>query len=205
MRCTPGQQAPACRSQRELAQLAQSSNFATRKSKEGALDTAQVHAGWADKLARTQGVKVASVAPSVWHAATGNAAARDTEPADVVPQELALSRAAQQALALAQQEKAPGLARTWSSTWAGSCPAPAGTRPGPPGCWRRRPTGSCARSPVRSCTWKRPSPPRSRAPCCAPTGAASTAATAACATPRSAAPADRRQSTRRTARTTRVL
>jgi hypothetical protein len=32
-----------------------------------------------------------------------------------------------------------------------SCPAPAGTRTGPPGCWRRRPTGSCARSSIRSC------------------------------------------------------
>jgi hypothetical protein len=50
-----------------------------------------------------------SVAPSVWHAATGNAAARDAEPAGAVPRELALSRAAQQALAPAQQEK-----RTWT-------------------------------------------------------------------------------------------
>ena len=55
-------------SQRELAQLAQASNFATRKGKEGALDLAQAHAGWADRLARTLGVPLASVAPSVWHA-----------------------------------------------------------------------------------------------------------------------------------------
>ena len=55
-------------SQRELAQLAQSANFATRKSKEGALDFAQLHAGWADRLARTLGVPLASVAPEVWHA-----------------------------------------------------------------------------------------------------------------------------------------
>ena len=34
------------------------------------------HAGWADKLARTLGVSLASVAPSVWHGATGRAAAR---------------------------------------------------------------------------------------------------------------------------------
>ena len=54
-------------SQRELAQLAQSANFATRKGKEGALDLAQAHQGWADKLARTLGVPLASVAPSVWH------------------------------------------------------------------------------------------------------------------------------------------
>ena len=58
-------------SQRELAQLAQASNFATRKAKEGALDVAQLHAGWADKLARTLGVSLASVAPSVWHADAG--------------------------------------------------------------------------------------------------------------------------------------
>jgi hypothetical protein len=49
-------------SQRELAQLAQASNFATRKSKEGAIDVAQLHAGWADKLARTRGILFAEVA-----------------------------------------------------------------------------------------------------------------------------------------------
>jgi hypothetical protein len=92
-------------SQRELAQLAQASNFATRKGKEGALDTAQLHAGWADKLARAGGVPLASVAPSVWHAGTAGAGTRDAEPAGEVAEELALSRAAQQALALAQQEK----------------------------------------------------------------------------------------------------
>ena len=54
-------------SQRELAHLAQASNFATRAAKHGALDLAQAHAGWADKLARTLGVSLASVAPSVWH------------------------------------------------------------------------------------------------------------------------------------------
>jgi conjugative relaxase-like TrwC/TraI family protein len=74
-------------SQRELAQAAQSSNFATRKSKEGTLDAAQLHAGWADKLARTLGVRLASVAPSVWHASTGRAEARPSEAdaADAVP------------------------------------------------------------------------------------------------------------------------
>jgi conjugative relaxase-like TrwC/TraI family protein len=98
-------------SQRELAQLAQSSNFATRKNKDGALDAAQLHAGWADKLARTLGVPLASVAPSVWHASTGRAEARpsDADAADAVPEELVLSRAAQQAVALAQQEKS-----TWT-------------------------------------------------------------------------------------------
>jgi hypothetical protein len=36
-------------SQRELAQLAQASNFTTRNPKHGALDLAHAHAGWADK------------------------------------------------------------------------------------------------------------------------------------------------------------
>ena len=98
-------------SQRELAQLAQASNFATRKGKEGALDVAQLHAGWADKLARTLGVPLASVAPSVWHADAGRADARPrgADAPGAVPHELVLSRAAQQAVALAQQEKS-----TWT-------------------------------------------------------------------------------------------
>ena len=91
-------------SQRELAHLAQASNFKTRNPKHGALDVAQLHAGWADKLARTLGVSLASVAPSVWHGATGRAAhahgANGT-----TPTERELSRAAQKAVALAQQEK----------------------------------------------------------------------------------------------------
>jgi hypothetical protein len=88
-------------SQRELAQLAQVSNFATRKGKEAALDLAQAHAGWADRLARTLGVPLASVAPSVWHAtadADQDGEARDAADIEVV-------RAAHRALALAQQEK----------------------------------------------------------------------------------------------------
>ena len=97
-------------SQRELAQLAQSSNFATRKGKEGALDAAQLHAGWADKLSRTLGVPLASVAPSVWHAGASSAhPPRGAHDAGAVPDELMLSRAAQQAVALAQQEKS-----TWT-------------------------------------------------------------------------------------------
>jgi len=81
-------------SQRELAQLAQASNFATRKGKEAAPGLAQAHAGWADKLARTLGVPLASVAPSVWHAGPGGS-----------PQDATVEEAARQALALAQQEK----------------------------------------------------------------------------------------------------
>jgi len=93
-------------SQRELAQLAQASNFSTRQAKEGALDFARLHRGWADELARTLGVRLSSVAPSVWHA-TGQPSGPDTP--SVVPSELELARAAQKAVALAQQEKS-----TWT-------------------------------------------------------------------------------------------
>ena len=95
-------------SQRELAHLAQASNFKTRAAKEGALDFAQLHAGWADKLARTLGVSLASVAPSVWHGG-GNAGAHTRDPGPVTISELELTRAAQKAVALAQQEKS-----TWT-------------------------------------------------------------------------------------------
>ena len=95
-------------SQRELAHLAQASNFTTRAAKHGTLDVAQEHAGWADKLTRTLGVPLASVAPSVWHARAGTHA-RDPGAPDLVPAELELARAAQQAVALAQQDKS-----TWT-------------------------------------------------------------------------------------------
>jgi conjugative relaxase-like TrwC/TraI family protein len=99
-------------SQRELAQLAQASNFKTRNPKHGALDLAQAHAGWADKLARTLGVSLAAVAPSVWHAATGRAAAHAPgAEAERLP-DLKLVRGAQKAVALAQQGK---------STWTWPC------------------------------------------------------------------------------------
>src|SRR6266700_6671001 len=71
-------------SQRELAHLAQASNFKTRSPKHGALDIAQAHAGWADKLARTLGVSLASVAPSVWHSG-GHTGAHDLGSPDLVP------------------------------------------------------------------------------------------------------------------------
>jgi hypothetical protein len=98
-------------SQRELAQLAQASNFKTRIAKDGALDFAQLHKGWADKLARTLGVPLALVAPSVWHANRGHAAAaKRGQQASAQPlSQLELSRAAQKALALTQQEKS-----TWT-------------------------------------------------------------------------------------------
>jgi hypothetical protein len=68
-------------SQRELAQLGQGSNFATRAAKhDGALDFAQLHNGWADKLARRLGVPLAQVAPSVWHASSSYATGASREP-----------------------------------------------------------------------------------------------------------------------------
>jgi hypothetical protein len=93
-------------SQRELAHLAQASNFKTRAKKEGAVDFAQLHAGWADKLARTLGVSLASVAPSVWHGG-GHADANAHDPGSPgpVPAELERARAGQKAIALAQQER----------------------------------------------------------------------------------------------------
>jgi conjugative relaxase-like TrwC/TraI family protein len=99
-------------SQRELAHLAQASNFKTRAAKRDALDVAQAHAGWADTLARTLGVSLASVAPSVWHDYGGGyAGARPRGPGDPgpAPSQLELARAAQKAVALAQQDKS-----TWT-------------------------------------------------------------------------------------------
>ncbi|MGH3224347.1 MAG: MobF family relaxase, partial [Streptosporangiaceae bacterium] len=96
-------------SQRELAQLRQASNFATRAAKTKTLEAAQLHQGWADKLARTLSVNLASVAPSVWPAATGRAVAHPDSSRSPALTQLELSRAAQKAVALAQQEKS-----TWT-------------------------------------------------------------------------------------------
>jgi conjugative relaxase-like TrwC/TraI family protein len=99
-------------SQRELARLAQASNFATRAAKTGTLDLAQAHAGWADTLARSLGVSLASVAPSVWHdPGAGRAVACPRSPRGPGPHpgQVELSRAAQKAGALAQQDKS-----TWT-------------------------------------------------------------------------------------------
>ena len=81
-------------------QLAQAPNLTTRKAKDGALDLAQPHNGWADRLARTLGVPLASVAPSVWHTAGGHT---DAPGAGAGP--LDLSRAVQNAVALAQRKR----------------------------------------------------------------------------------------------------
>ncbi len=86
--------------------MAQASNFATRTAKTGTLDVAQVHAGWADKLARILGVSLASIAPSVWHGRGGNHAdARGAGAPGAVLSHGELARVAQQAVALAQQDK----------------------------------------------------------------------------------------------------
>ena len=91
-------------SRRELAQLAQASNFKTRAAKHGALDLAQAHAGWADKLTRTLGVPLASIAPSVWHEG-GRTTTRGATSPGPAPTEAELTQAAQKALAPAQQAK----------------------------------------------------------------------------------------------------
>ena len=96
-------------SQRELARLAQASNFKTRAAKGGALDVAAMHTGWADTLVRTLGVRLASVAPSVWHDGGGHTGVRLRGPGDPGPSELEVSRGAQKAVALAQQD-----ASTWT-------------------------------------------------------------------------------------------
>ena len=140
-------------SQRELAQLAQASNFSTRKAKDGALDFAQLHQGWADKLARTLGMPLASVAPSVWHA-TAQPPGTDTR--SLVPGELEVSRAAQKAVALAQQEKS-----TWTRAdlikYLGRVLPRIGHGPGRgrERCWRTSPIARCARSSSRCCAWRR--------------------------------------------------
>ena len=90
-------------SQRELARLAQASNFATRTAKDGGYDSAQAHAGWADKLARILGVPLASVAPSVWHESKSQTIIPNGPGMPLAEQEL--TRAVQKAVALAQQEK----------------------------------------------------------------------------------------------------
>jgi hypothetical protein len=81
-----------------------------RAAKGCALDLAVVHAGWADTLARTVGVSLASVAPSVWHdRGMGHAGPQSGSPCDPGPGELEVTRAAQKAVALAQQDKS-----TWT-------------------------------------------------------------------------------------------
>jgi conjugative relaxase-like TrwC/TraI family protein len=115
-------------SQREMAQLAQASNFKTRASKRGAVDFAHLRAGWADKLARTLGVSLASVAPSVWHHATGRADAHARGADGSVPGELELARGAESGRASpAGQER---LDPRGCDQVPGPGPAPRGDGPG---------------------------------------------------------------------------
>ena len=170
-------------SQRELAQLAQASNFTTRAAKTGTLDFAQLHAGWADKLARTLGVPLASVAPSVWHTASGHAAAQTRSPDSAVLTELELARAAQKAVALAQQEKS-----TWTRAdvikYLGRVLPRSGLDPAAAAALLEGLADRALRSRVRAghLPGGTRAGPRCRAACCAPTGAASTSGTAARAT-----------------------
>jgi len=93
-------------SQRELAQLAQASNFATRARKgTHTLDGDTMHADWADRLARRAGVPLASVAPSVWgESHAGTQAGGPPGPGRGLSPVQA-QRATQTALALAQQAR----------------------------------------------------------------------------------------------------
>ena len=129
-------------SQRELAQLAQASNFKTRNAKHGALDLAQLHAGWADKLARTLGVSLASVAPSVWHGqsrprrrARARRRSRGPHRARAGPRGAEGGRAGpagKERVDPRGPDQVPG---------PGPAPHRHGTRPRPPRCWKTWPTG----------------------------------------------------------------
>jgi hypothetical protein len=91
-------------SQRELAHLAQASNFTTRAPKSHAtIDADDLHESWSERLERALGVRLASVAPTVWgerHARPGNSRSSRHKPTP-----LQVRRAAQTALALAQDAK----------------------------------------------------------------------------------------------------
>jgi len=93
-------------SQRELAHLAQASNFATRARKNDAtLDFDALHAAWARRLSRALGVQLASVAPSAWHQMDAGGATRERRELSKAE----VRRAGLKAVALAQREKA-----TWT-------------------------------------------------------------------------------------------
>ncbi len=97
-------------SQRELAQLAQESNFATRaQSHASALDFDALHAKWADRLASRLGVPLASVAPSVWgeqwNVSRANGASGCDHGRRREPGRQELRHAALTALARAQRDK----------------------------------------------------------------------------------------------------
>src|SRR5262249_7621492 len=90
--------------QRELAHLAQASNFATRAPKGHAnAAPAEAHEDWSERLKRALGVRLASIAPSVWGERTAGARETRRGATDLSP--LQGTRAGQTALALAQQDK----------------------------------------------------------------------------------------------------
>ena len=170
-------------SQRELAQLAQASNFKTRVAKEGALDFAQLHAGWADKLARTLGVSLTSVAPSVWHGASSRAGAQPGGTDSPVLTELELARSAQKAVALAQQDKS-AWTRADVIKHLGRVLPRTGMDPAAAAALLEDLADRALRSefePV-ACL-EAPEPAEVPRSCCAPTSAASTSGTAAPGTP----------------------
>ena len=172
-------------SQRELAHLAQASNFATRNPKHGTLDLAQAHAGWADKLARTFGVSLASVAPSVWHGQSRRADSRTRGADGAVFTELELARAAQKAVALAQQEKS-AWTRADVIKYLGRVLPRTGRDPAAAAALLEDLADRALRSEFEPVTClEAPELVRGAgAACCARTGAASTSGTAARGTPR---------------------
>ena len=96
-------------SQRELAHLAQASNFKTRDAKHGALDLARAAQGLGGQ-ARAHARREPGVGRAVGVARRRHAAARTRgRTPGPVPSQLELSHAAQKAVALAQQEKS-----TWT-------------------------------------------------------------------------------------------
>ena len=171
-------------SQRELAQLAQASNFKTRAPEarragfragaRGLGGQARAHPRREPGLGRAVGV--------AWrNRPRGRARARRRSS---VPAELELARAAQKAVALAQQEKS-----TWTRAdvikYLGRVLPRTGLDPAAAAVLLEDLADrALARSSSRSPAWRRPSRPKFRAACCAPTGAASTSGTAASGTPR---------------------
>jgi hypothetical protein len=87
------------------------SNFTTRAANASVLDFARLHVGWADKLARTLGVPSCRPHQRCGTATTAAQARARAGPQDPspAPSQLDLSRAAQKAVPLAQQEKS-----TWT-------------------------------------------------------------------------------------------
>ena len=173
-------------SQRELAQLAQASNFTTRNP-EARRAGSRAGARGLGGQARAHARRLAGVGRAVglaWRRAT-QARTRTTRIRRLrFPRNSSWPARRRRRSRWRSRKRARGPARTWSSTWAASCPAPAGIRPRPPRCCRTWPTGRWPRSSNRSPAWKHPSPSRYRPACCARMGAASTSGMAVPGMPR---------------------